>query len=576
MAVVKGTQLTVILLTFISSFAPGNALFNLTILHTNDIHGLFDETDVSGLRPCTDDLRSQGECFGGIARRATVIDDVRSTTENVILLDAGDQLQGPLWFYVYRGTLTAKFMNRLSYDAMALGQHDFDIGVDKLTEFIQNLTFPILASNIDAAEEPGFEAVIASSTVLNVNGYSIAVVGFTDETNVNFSRTGDLMIGSYIDAIQIEVDRLINEENINTIVVLGHSDFPNVLSAASQVRGVDIWVVGRSPIFPFNGESPEPMFQPNTDYPVLVSPSEEPDRSVLVIQTHSYGKYLGRLNVQFDEAGEISSYDGNPILLDESVAKDAETENLLEIYRGPVEALAEESAGYTLVPLDGSFETCGREECNLGNTMADSFMDYYLSNDSYPYWGNINFAISNAGSIIASLDRGDVTFGDLSYAIPFGDYLVVVEMRGKHVLEMLEHSAAGLEPGVGGYEFLHVSGLRLEYDLSKSPGSRLVSALTLCTECEIPQFIPITDDVVYTFVTNSYISSGGDGYTVVVDNAISRTRDGPDDKDVWARYLRKTSPVWTGISGRVTFTESTSACANPTTSSIIKLICQLI
>lgn len=118
MAVVKGTQLTVILLTFISSFAPGNALFNLTILHTNDIHGLFDETDVSGLRPCTDDLRSQGECFGGIARRATVIDDVRSTTENVILLDAGDQLQGPLWFYVYRGTLTAKFMNRLSYDAM--------------------------------------------------------------------------------------------------------------------------------------------------------------------------------------------------------------------------------------------------------------------------------------------------------------------------------------------------------------------------------------------------------------------------------------------------------------------------
>lgn len=56
------------------------------------------------------------------------------------------------------------------------------------------------------------------------------------------------------------------------------------------------------------------------------------------------------------------------------------------------------------------------------------------------------------------LYTGDVTFGDLSYAIPFGDYLVVVEMRGKHVLEMLEHSAAGLEPGVGGYEFLHVSG----------------------------------------------------------------------------------------------------------------------
>lgn len=100
------------------SLLPARAEFNLTILHTNDIHARFDEVNPIGFGPCTYELRSTDDCFGGIARRVTAINDVREAEDNVILLDAGDQLQGPLWYYIYRGFLTSKFMNLLSYDAM--------------------------------------------------------------------------------------------------------------------------------------------------------------------------------------------------------------------------------------------------------------------------------------------------------------------------------------------------------------------------------------------------------------------------------------------------------------------------
>lgn len=104
--------------TVVVSLFEASAEFNLTIVHTNDIHARFDEVSPIGFGPCTDELRSTDDCFGGIARRVTAINDVREAEDNVVLLDAGDQLQGPLWYYIYRGFLTSKFMNLLSYDAM--------------------------------------------------------------------------------------------------------------------------------------------------------------------------------------------------------------------------------------------------------------------------------------------------------------------------------------------------------------------------------------------------------------------------------------------------------------------------
>ncbi|KAJ8029629.1 5'-nucleotidase [Holothuria leucospilota] len=521
------TSITVLgIIAWILSF-PYVALSNwhLTVLHTNDIHARLDEVGPNGIGPCTEELKNDDDCFGGIARLISATNAVRAEEENVILLNAGDILQGPLWYYVYQGSLTSRFMNMMSYNVTAIGQHDFDFGVEKLTEFVQNLTFPSLACNIDGSAEPEFAAVIGCSQILTVDEERVGVVGFTDESYANFSQTGDLVIGSIVESLQEEVNRLMEEENVTKIIAVGHTSIDNAMSIARTVRGLDLVVTGGSAVFLYTGESPDEVIEPTGEYPIVIRPDYDPERMVLLVSVLPFGKYLGRINVTFDDiTGEVLSFEGNPILLDSSVDQDADILGELDAYRGPVDALSERKVGYSLVPLDGSFELCGRRECNLGNSLADSFLNYFLSNESFPYWGDVNFAVTNSGGFVGSFQRGDLTFGDLSYIIPFGDILHLIEMKGVHVLEMLEFSVAGFEPGVGRFEFLQTAGLRLTYDLSKRPGNRLVSASTLCTMCEIPRFLPINEDTVYKFVTNSYTASGGDGYVVIPENLISRTR----------------------------------------------------
>ncbi|KAJ8029632.1 5'-nucleotidase [Holothuria leucospilota] len=565
------------IVAWILSF-PYVALSNwhLIVLHTNDIHARFDEVGPNGIGPCTEELKNDDDCFGGIARLISATNAARAGEENVILLNAGDILQGPLWYDVYQGSLTSRFMNMMSYNVTAIGQHEFDFGVEKLTEFVQNLTFPSLACNIDGSAEPEFAAVIGCSQILTVDGERVGVVGFTDESYANFSQTGDLVIGSIVEYLQEEVIRLMEEENVTKIIAVGHTSINNAMTIARTVRGLDLVVTGGSAVFLYTGESPDEVIEPTGEYPIVIRPDYDPDRMVLLVSVFPFGKYLGRINVTFDDiTGEVLSYEGNPILLDSSVDQDEDILEELDAYRGPVDTLAKKKVGYSLVPLDGSFEICGRQECNMGNSFADSFFNYVLSNESFPYWGDVNFAVTNGGGFVGSFQRGDLTFGDLSYIIPFGDTLHVIEMKGEHVLEMLEFSVAGLEPGVSRYEFLQTAGLRLTYDLTKRPGNRLVSASALCTSCEIPRFLPINVDTVYTFVTNSYIASGGEGYAVIPENLISRIK-GPSDKDVWAAYFSETSPIWTGVEGRTTFTKPAGACAKPRPGSIAAFLCQLL
>ena len=95
--------------------------FNLTILHTNDVHARIEQTNTYGGR-CSNDDAAKNKCFGGVARRKTVIDKIRKEDKNVLLLDGGDQFQGTLWFNVYKGKEARMFMNELGYNAMVRKQ----------------------------------------------------------------------------------------------------------------------------------------------------------------------------------------------------------------------------------------------------------------------------------------------------------------------------------------------------------------------------------------------------------------------------------------------------------------------
>ena len=104
-------------LTFLFLTTTSTSAFELTILHTNNAHARFEETNVNG-GICSPQNRADGACFGGIARRAAKVKEIRNNKENVLLLDAGDQFFGTLWYYIHRGTATSHFMDLLRYDAM--------------------------------------------------------------------------------------------------------------------------------------------------------------------------------------------------------------------------------------------------------------------------------------------------------------------------------------------------------------------------------------------------------------------------------------------------------------------------
>ena len=148
---------------------PALAAYDLTILHTNDFHARFEPISRfdSG---CGAEDNLDGKCFGGTARLITAIQDARERAGNSLLLDGGDQFQGTLYYTYYKGKVTAEMMNKLGYDAMTVGNHEFDDGSEVLRGFMDAVRFPVLMSNADVTREPALHGVIKKSVIIEVGG----------------------------------------------------------------------------------------------------------------------------------------------------------------------------------------------------------------------------------------------------------------------------------------------------------------------------------------------------------------------------------------------------------------------
>ena len=163
--------------------------YSITILHTNDFHDRFEPISRfdSG---CSEEDNAAGECFGGMARMVTAIEAAKTRTNNFILVDGGDQFQGTLFYQYYKGQTAAEFMNGVGYDAMAVGNHEFDDGPEALEEFAKLADFPVLMSNADLSGEPGLDAVIQKSVVLEKGGERIGLIGLTPINNDELASPG--------------------------------------------------------------------------------------------------------------------------------------------------------------------------------------------------------------------------------------------------------------------------------------------------------------------------------------------------------------------------------------------------
>lgn len=245
-------------------------------------------------------------------------------------------------------------------------------------------------------------------------------------------------------------------------------------------------------------------------------------------------------------------FDGTPLLLNAAIPRDPEFLQLLEIYRPGILALEQEIVGHTKVFLDGD---CRQKECNLGNFIADSLVDYnaihYTENE---FWTDAAIGFFQSGGIRTSIELnldGSITMADVHTLLPFENNIVLIEVTGQQLWDALEHSVfrAGQDGGPAG-EFMQYSGIEVTYDYSKPSGQRVVSALALCAQCLVPVLEPIDLTKEYKILTVSFISTGGDGYEMLAGNLVKDL--GVSEIEVFIEFLKKRSPIYPSVEWRIT------------------------
>ncbi len=514
-----------------SALAQDDEGFSLTVLHTNDEHAHHDPN-------------SAGD--GGQARLATVVDMIRGSNPNVLLVDSGDRFTGTLYHQQFRGQDNAQIMNLIGYDVMSLGNHEFDDGSDTLAAFISALNFPVVSANITAPEGDPLVGLLAPYVVLDVNGEQVGVIGIvtSEAPELSSPPEGMLFDGDYA-AVVNAITAELAEQGVNKILLLSHIGYEADIALAPSLSGVDAIIGGHtntllSNIYQAAGENVYPA--------ELTSMSSEP---IVVVQAGGGdGLYLGDLNLSFDGAGILTDWDGDVILLSRFITPRPDVEALLAEFAAPIEALRETPVGDTQAFLVGDRSVCRAAECNLGNLITDALRWHSGAQIAITNGGGIRSNIPVTPEIPADLALAEpytVTLGDVLTVLPFGNLVATLQLNGADIIAALENGLSQIENGAG--RFPQVSGLHYTYDPAAEPGSRIVSVEV---EGEDGSYAPLDEATVYTVVTNDFMRRGGDGYTVLAENAINPYDFGTPMDQVVADYIVAFAPINPQVEGRIT------------------------
>lgn len=501
----------------LSALASSQAPITITVLHTNDLHARVEPAMI------------QRKAYGGFARQASLIKRFRESDPNPILLNGGDTFQGTLYFTVYEGLAEAAFMNMAGYQAMAVGNHEFDKGPKTLAEFARLVNFPLLAANLDVSEDPDLKGLVKPSAVIEVGGQKVGVVGAITPDTPSISSPGPTV--KFLDlhgSVQKAVDDL-KAQGINKIMLVSHVGLSGERRMAREIRGLDVIVGGHSHTLLGNDDFPAGFPGPSGRYPMVENNSEGP---CLVVSSWEWGKVLGRLKVDFDAAGKITRwFDAAPVFVDESIPEDPNVKALVEALKKPIANLANEVIGSTPTGLGKAHDGGRGFETTMGNVITDAMLEATKSQGAVA-------AFTNQGGIRSAIDPGDVTFGAAITVIPFSNTLVVMELTGAEIKAALEHGAER----TGG--LLHPSILS-GYDLDMSqPAGQRVSNVRIGGE-------PLDLEKTYKVTINSFTASGGDGHEVLKNAKGPRVDTGFVDIDVLVAYFKKYSPIERKLEGRI-------------------------
>ncbi|MEJ8473294.1 bifunctional metallophosphatase/5'-nucleotidase [Roseibium algae] len=519
--------------TALSSAAMAD--YSLTILHTNDVHSRIESINKYD-STCGAENEAEGKCFGGVARIKTKIDELRSalTSEgkNFVVVDAGDQFQGSLFYTTYKGAAAADFMNGIGYDVMAVGNHEFDDGPAALAGFLDKVTFPVISGNLDLDNEPLLKGSVPGTLVLERGGEKIGFVSSLAEDTVETSSPGEGVKFLNSEAsLKAQVAEL-EAAGINKIIAITHEGLPKDKLIAAAVPGIDIIVGGHSHTLLSNTQD-----RAEGPYPVLV---KNPDgKDVPIVQAYAYSKFVGDIEVTWDDDGNVIKAVGEPILLDASVTPDEEFAARITELAAPLDEIRKEVVAESAAMINADRTVCRAQQCEMGTLVADAMLARVMDQ-------GIQMAIQNGGGLRASIDAGEVTMGEVLTVLPFQNTLATFQLKGADVITALENGVSEVEDGAG--RFPQVAGLKYTFTKAKPAGERISDVEVM----EGGAWGPIDLEKVYGVVTNNYMRGGGDGYKIFATAGTNAYDYGPDLADVVAEYLSEKTGYTPYTDGRIT------------------------
>ncbi len=518
------------------AFSAGTAMadYTLNIVHINDLHSRIESINKYD-STCSAKNETEGKCFGGVARVATKINELRDKVKNaggnVIVLDAGDQFQGSLFYTTYKGDAAAEFMNTIGFDVMAVGNHEFDDGPEGLSKFLDKVKHPVISGNTDVSANDLLANRIPANVVLDVGGEKIGIVSVlatdTDET----SSPGDAVrFEDEIEFLKKDVAAL-QASGVNKIIALTHVGFNKDKAIAAAVPGLDAVVGGHSHTLLSNTKEGAPS------YPTMVKGAD--GRDVPVVQAYAYSKYVGDLTLVFDDEGNLTGASGDTVLLDSSVEPDAAILARVSELGGPIEAVKSKVVSQSQGLIEGNRDVCRAEECAMGNLVADAMLDRVKDQ-------GIQIAYQNGGGLRASIDEGEITMGEVLTVLPFQNTLSTFQIKGQGILDALENGVGQVEDGAG--RFPQVAGMKFVWDAAAEPGKRVVSVSVEGDN----GYEPLDPAKVYGVVTNNYVRTGGDGYKMFATDGMNAYDFGPGLEVVVADYLAANGPYAPYVADRIT------------------------
>ena len=441
----------------------------VTIFHTNDVHGQF-----KSVMDNENNLKQIGLDF---------VRGAKESTPNSLLVDAGDAVQGSDLCSLNQDGVTS-ILNEAKYDVRIPGNHDFDFGYKQVIENAKNSSCPVLAANVvhKNTDVPIFDKINSQNgenCIINVNGKKIGFFGLvTTETPIITlsDNVKDIVFKDEISVAKKQVEKLKNKK-VDAIIAITHmgvnssSEFPTSEILAKQVPGIDVIIDGHSH-----------------------TKISERINDTLIAQTGAQSFNLGEIKIKFSSNGKLST--SSSIMTAEEVGKKfVSNKKVLNTYNkcfDKIKSIVREVKGYTNTPLyGGTYNNCNIArigETNLGDMMCDAILKY--AEDNFKDYNDLpRVAFINGGGIRSTIDRGFISYGDILKSVIHGNKVAFQIITPKILYSVLERGVGKLNTtdgetftGVFG-GFPQVSGLKFDFDISKDAydyktnagGNRVVS-----------------------------------------------------------------------------------------------------